>query len=183
MSDTPPTSAPEFSRVIRVKQLPGDTVTLTADAGERAALAERFGLAGIDRLEARVDLVADGKKIAARGTLDAAIQQVCAVSGEAFPARLEEDIALVFVPIAKAKPTQEDDEIEIELSSGELDEIDYAGESFDLGEALAQTLGLAIDPYAEGPEAETARREAGITSDEDKRGPLADMLSALKKGE
>ncbi|QYU69205.1 hypothetical protein J4558_03410 [Leptolyngbya sp. 15MV] len=52
---------------------------------------------------------------------------------------------------------------------------------FDLGEAVAQSLGLAIDPYAVGPEAEAARREAGIASDDVPSGPLAEALRALRK--
>ena len=66
----------------------------------------------------------------------------------------------------------------------DLDEIEYEGDSFDLGEAIAQTLGLAIDPYREGPDADSARRESGIQSDESIQpsGPLAEALAALKKG-
>ncbi len=65
-------------------------------------------------------------------------------------------------------------------------ELEYEGDSFDLGEALAQTLGLAIDPYREGPDAEAVRNEAGIESDEEfdaaPKGPLAEALAGLRKG-
>ena len=52
-----------------------------------------------------------------------------------------------------------------------------------LGEAIAQTLALAIDPYREGPDADEARKKAGIVSDEDHApsGPLAEALAGLKK--
>ena len=50
---------------------------------------------------------------------------------------------------------------------------------FDLGEAVAQDLALAIDPYAVGPGAERARKEAGLL-DEAAAGPFA-ALEALKK--
>ena len=49
----------------------------------------------------------------------------------------------------------------------------------DPGEAVAQSLALAIDPFAEGPGAEEARRRAGILS-ESAAGPFA-ALAALKK--
>ena len=74
---------------------------------------------------------------------------------------------------------QEDEEIEIELEAEDLDEIEYAGEKFDLGEAIAQSLALAIDPYAEGPNAEEARKKAGIELDDAPRGPLAEALKGL----
>ena len=84
-----------------------------------------------------------------------------------------------FVP--EGEPSDEPD-IEIELDADELDEIEFSGESFDLGEAVAQSLGLAIDPYAEGPNADAARKEAGITGDDAPSGLLAEALAALKKG-
>ena len=47
----------------------------------------------------------------------------------------------------------------------------------------AQTLALAIDPYAEGPDADATREKAGIKSDDAPSGPLAEALgAALKKG-
>ena len=70
---------------------------------------------------------------------------------------------------------------EVELLADELDEIPFTGDSFDLGEAVAQTLALAIDPYAEGPQAERARAEAGIVTDDAPAGPLAAALAALRR--
>mgnify|MGYP006139369497 CR=1 FL=1 len=49
------------------------------------------------------------------------------------------------------------DDEEIELASDSPDEIEFDGESFDVGEAVAQSLGLAINPYAEGPRADAVR--------------------------
>ena len=69
---------------------------------------------------------------------------------------------------------------EVELDEGELDEIPFEGHLFDLGEAVAQSLALAIDPYAEGPNAERVRKEAGLL-DEAASGAFA-ALAALKKG-
>ena len=87
-----------------------------------------------------------------------------------------------FVEESAPEPT-DDDTIEIELDAEDLDEIEYAGDTFDLGEAVAQSLGLAFDPYAEGPNADAVRVEKGIASDEDQApsGPLAEALKALKK--
>ncbi|MCX7864669.1 MAG: DUF177 domain-containing protein, partial [Novosphingobium sp.] len=46
---------------------------------------------------------------------------------------------------------------EIVIDADACDEIDYAGLPIDIGEAVAQSLALAIDPYATGPAAEQAR--------------------------
>lgn len=180
---SPEHSQPELSRPIKVKGLPGEPVIVEADTGERAALAQRFGLPGIDSLRAKVDVEHRGKAIRATGRLNAAIRQSCAISGEDFPANIEETLDLRFVEEGSlTAPISDKDEIEIELGAEDCDEIEYSGDTFDLGEAVAQTLGLAIDPYAEGPNADETRRQAGILAEGEQEGPLAEALKALKKG-
>lgn len=168
-----PGAGPEFPRPIDLRQIGARPVMLEATAEERTALARRFGLVRIDRLEAEVRLEVDGEAVGAKGRLRAAIVQSCAVSGEDLPIAIDELLALRFVP---ARPVTED---EIELDAGELDEIPYLGTAFDLGEAVAQSLALAIDPYAVGPDAERVRKETGLL-DEAAGGPFA-ALAALKK--
>ncbi|MCR2834681.1 YceD family protein [Parerythrobacter lacustris] len=172
-------SAPEFSRPIKARALPEAAVDLQANDTECAALAARFGISSIVSLVARVSLDHRGKAVHGEGKLAADIVQTCAISGEDFPVHIEEPIAVRFVPEGAPPETPE---IEIELDASELDEIEYSGDSFDLGEAVAQTLGLAIDPYAEGPDADAARKKAGIVTDDAPSGALAEALAAFKKG-
>ena len=146
-------SALEFSRVFDVRQAEGRAVRLEATAGERAALAARFGLVWIDRLEADLVLERKDETIAARGTLAADIVQSCAVSAEDLPVRIAEPVSFRFVPAAGDHQPDE----EVELAADDCDEIEYAGTQFDLGEAIAQSLALAIDPFATGPHADEAR--------------------------
>src|SRR5690606_24582206 len=127
----------------------------------------------IERLAAEVRLEADGDAIKADGRLTAGIVQSCAVSGEDLPVVIDEPLTLRFVP-ERAIADEE-----IELAEDDLDEIPFAGHVFDLGEAVAQSLARAIDPYAVGPEAEKARKQAGLL-DESAAGPFA-ALAALKK--
>ena len=174
-------SAPELSRPVKLKAIRDDAYVIEASEYERAALAERFGITSIESLRAEVRLDPKGEKVEASGTLSAAITQACAISGEDFPVEIDEDIAFIFVPADAMRVSEEDEEIEIELDDEDLDAIDYEGDSFDLGEAIAQSLALAIDPYAEGPNADAAREKAGITSDDMPSGPLAEALAALKK--
>ena len=170
-------SAPEFSRMVRARPHPPETLAIAADATERAALTARFEVAAIDSLSAEVAFAPDGDAIVATGRLTARLVQTCAVSGDDFPTRIDEPLDLRFVPAGTLAHTEE----EIELASDSPDEIEFDGDSFDLGEAVAQTLGLAIDPYAEGPDADAVRREAGIGDDTAPRGPLADLLAGLKR--
>lgn len=166
-------SAPEFSRPIDRRHLGAQPVSLVADEAERRALAERFGLVAINRFEATVSLAADGDTVVAEGTFSADVVQSCAITGDDLPVAVSEEIALRFVPEVAI------DQDEIELEADELDEIPYAGTSFDLGEAVAQSLALAIDPFATGPDAERVRMEQGL-ADEDASGPFA-ALAALKQ--
>lgn len=166
-------NAPEFSRPVDRRHLTAAPVRLVADEAERKALAARFGLVAIDRLEAEAALRAEGDAVLAEGTLSADVVQSCAVTGEDLPVAISEPFALRFVP--EAAVTDE----EIELTEEELDEIPFTGHVIDLGEAVAQSLALAIDPYAVGPEAERVRKEKGL-ADEETSGPFA-ALAALKK--
>ena len=66
-------TTPEFSRPVRadqVRRMTGE-VYVAADAAERAALAKRFGLAALDRLEADYVLTEEDGAILARGRLRA----------------------------------------------------------------------------------------------------------------
>jgi len=173
LSRAEPRDAPEFSRPVDIRGLTAEPVRIEADEAEREALARRFDLVAIARLEAVLAFEADGPEIAATGALEADIVQSCAVSGDELPVSIREPLALRFVP--ETAPTDE----EIELEEADLDEIPYSGTVFDLGEAVAQSLALAIDPYATGPDADRVRREKGL-SDQAASGPFA-ALAALKK--
>lgn len=167
---------PEFSRMVDAVMLPADPLVLSADETECAALAERFGLESIAALDASIGLEPDGAAVIAQGTLRADIVQSCAVTGDDLPVEIRETVSLRFVREGTVPPDHDE---EVELSADELDDIEFTGQRFDLGEAIAQSLGLAIDPYAEGPDAASAR-EAGLISSEAASGPFA-ALAALKK--
>jgi hypothetical protein len=172
----------ELVRLIKPRALPAEAVEIVADENERAALAKRFGLASVKTLESSVKLSQTGAKTRVLGSFCADFVQFCAISAEEFPASVSETLDFRFVEAsAGAAGEAEDEPIEIELSDEDCDEIEYAGDAFDLGEAIAQTLGLAIDPYAEGPGADAAREKAGITSDDAPSGALAEALAGLKR--
>ena len=170
----------ELSRPVRLRSLPADPVVIEADEAERAALAERFGIPAVTSLRAEVDVERRAKAVHIIGSLDAEIVQECAVAGDEFTSAIREDIALRFVPEGAPPPANEEGEIVVELDADALDELTYSGDTIDIGEAVAQTLALAIDPYAEGPNADAARAKAGIAREGEHAGPLAEMLKGLR---
>ena len=163
----------ELSRMIDARQLPPEPLEIKATSEECTALAKRFDLVRVKHLSARITLTRDGPSVRAAGQLNADVVQSCAISAEDLPVRIHEPIALHFVP-ANAEQAEE-----IELDAEMLDEIEMDGHQFDIGEAVAQTLGLAIDPYLEGPGAEEARRKL---AQQEPSGPFAGLKDLLKKG-
>lgn len=166
--------APEFSRMIDLRQISDAPLVLTASPEECRALAARFDLVSVDRLEATVTLVPERAVVTVTGRLNAAWVQPCAISGEDLALAASEPLSFRFIPAATTHTPVE----EVELSDEACDEIEYDGTAFDVGEAVAQSLGLAIDPFACGPDAEAARKAAGIL-DESASGPFA-ALAGLK---
>lgn len=170
----PEINGPEFSRAFDPRHLLEAVQHLVANDAERAALARRFALVAIDRLEADVSLVADGDVVKVTGELRADVVQPCAVTGDDLPVAIRELLAFSFVP-ATAPTTPGE---EVELAAEELDEIAYDGTLIDVGEAVAESLALSIDPYAEGPGADEYRRKYNL-ADEGPKGALAEGLAAL----
>ncbi len=172
--------APEFSRIVRVDTI-GErprTIEIAADESEREALATRFGLIAIGRLEGRAAIARVAGGISATGRIAAAVEQACVATGESVPATIDEPFALKFVTESADVPADE-----VELSEGELDIIDFDGQAVDLGEALAQTLALALDPFPRSPGADAVLKAAGVLSEEEAGpfGALAGLKQSLEK--
>jgi hypothetical protein len=158
----------EFSRKVVIDPWPdaGVNVNVTADPVERQALARRFDLVevrslrghgGIERFEGATELVF-------RGWLEAEVVQACVVSLEPVPAKIRRPIerryrsgAAHAGALARYQPRgmvdldDEDDEVE-----------PLIGREIDVGEALAEELALAVDPYPRAAGAATV--EAGVFS-------------------
>lgn len=168
------TIAFEFSRPIRLDQIGTQprTIDLTASAEECTALAERFGLLSVGALSAQFVVVQQADGIAASGWVRGDVVQACVATAEPVPAHIDEGVALRFVP----EPQTAEDEME--LDEGEIDTLFYSGGAIDLGEAAAETLALALDPFPRSESAVQALKEAGVLSEEE-AGPFA-ALAALK---
>ena len=98
--------------------------------------------------------------------------QSCSVTGDPVPVAIDEPVDLLFV----AEPGDAQDEIE--LSEDACDTMFHDGAAIDLGEAAAETMALALDPFPRGPGAEACLKQAGVLGEEE-AGPFA-ALAALK---
>ena len=120
--------------------------TVEANEAECAALARRMLLPGVLALRCTFRLVRlTADCVLAEGHLRAKVMQNCVVSLDDFEAEIDERFHVRFVPAG-----QESDDPDPEAD----DEIGYTGGALDLGEAAAEQLGLALDPYPRAPGAE-----------------------------
>jgi uncharacterized metal-binding protein YceD (DUF177 family) len=149
------TQLPEWSRPVEARTITHDLrrLELGADAAERAALAARFGLVGIDRLTARFELRrVEGDLIRVTGRVEAEVVQTCVVSLEPFPAAVRGEIDELFGEGIEAGAADEwlDPEADDQPEPVENGAID-------LGELAAQHLSLELDPHPRKPGATLGR--------------------------
>lgn len=151
-----------------------ESIAISANDAERAALATRFGLRAIDTLDATLTLRRDATGIIARGHLNGAVVQSCVVTGEPLSTKVSEDFAIRFLP--------EPDDLaeEIDLDSDDCDTVFYTGNAIDLGDAVAETLLLSLDPFPRGPHAEVELKRAGVLS-EGEAGPFGGLAALRDK--
>ena len=164
----------EFSRLERIDTIGtlARSVTIEADVDERRRLAGRFGLVAIEALTATFALRREGEAIAATGRVEADVTQACSVTGDPLAARVDEPVDLRFVDEAASVGD------EVELAADALDTMPIEAGAVDLGEAAAETMALALDPFPRGPGAAAALTRAGVIG-EDQAGEAARPLGGL----
>lgn len=163
-------SASEFPRPVAVARLKaeGNAIAIEAGPEEREAVRARLGLEGLDRLSAELTLQPLGAGlVAARGSLRAEVRQVCVVTLEPFAATLTAPVRLVFRPVRPGEETAE-----VELDPEAEDEVLYAGPDIDVGEAVVETLALALHPWPRRPGATFTWSEQDEKQD-DRQSPFA----------
>jgi len=152
----------EFSRLLALDGVPpnGTVVRLRASAEECRALAARFELVALERLEgeARVTPTDPRTTMLVTGRLEADVVQSCVVTFEPVAATVVAEFDRLF---SEEVPEEALDEVEIDAEA-ELPEPVVDGR-LDLGEILAQELSLALDPYPRSPGADLRLAELNTT--------------------
>ena len=141
---------PEFSRPVAVAAVEDgriSAVAVEATPAEREALAARLRVPAVLRLDCRFALRPEPGRIVAAGRLDARVAQICVVSLNTFEAEVAEDFEVHFTadPAPGAAPHDADDD------PMAPDQIAFDGATLDLGEAAAEQLALALDPFPRRP--------------------------------
>jgi uncharacterized metal-binding protein YceD (DUF177 family) len=173
-------AVPEFVRPIRVLDIierEPRRVALVASEDERRMLAARFGLAALERLEAACAIERVGEAVKAEIALSADVIQTCVVSLEPVSAHLVTTESVRFVPSARASER----EIDIDVEKDDPPEPIVDG-AIELGEIIAEMLGLALDPYPRraGAAFEGWSDRGGDEAESDRINPFS-VLSQLKR--
>ena len=169
----------EFSRFIEADSVGTRPLErrISANAEERAALARRFDLLALDRLEAVLELKRAGSGVVhVAGDLEADVVQACVVTLEPVPARIAERFTADFA--AEDNLRAGDEEIGFEdqdppepIRNGHID----------LGELAAEQLALALDPYPRAPGAAVPEAYAPGEAAGEGPAPSINPFSILKK--
>ena len=168
----------DFAHRLPLNQIrDGERIDLSADEDERRRIAERLGLRSLNRFDAHATLDRKGEIVRARGRLKAVLRQSCVVTDEPVDAHADESFDIYFLP----EPSSESPEEEIELHESDCDVVFHDGSAIDLGQAIADTLALTLDPYPRSPGAEATLKEAGVLT-EAEAGPFA-ALAKLKRSD
>jgi uncharacterized metal-binding protein YceD (DUF177 family) len=169
----------EFPRPVRIDTIGAEPRIIEVQAGaeECAALARRFRIPSIESLAASLAISRNGEAVLAEGRLQAKVVQSCVASGEPVPASLDEPFRIRFLP----QPTGAPDE-EVELSEDDCDTVFYHGSAVDVGEAVAESLALSLDPWPRAPAADEALKRARVKNEEEAGpfGALAELRDKLK---
>jgi uncharacterized metal-binding protein YceD (DUF177 family) len=139
-------STVEFARPLPLNRLKGGALRQRIAAGEaeRAALARRFDLVSLDRLEAEIELAREPTgTILLSGVFEAEFAQQCIVTLEPVAGSVGERFQLRYgSPEAEAGAPDGDDDPPFEP---------LTGETIDVGEAVAQEFSLALPPFPRAP--------------------------------
>jgi uncharacterized metal-binding protein YceD (DUF177 family) len=139
---------PEFSRRVKLARIGAEPYCqrISASEDERAALARRFDLVSLDRLEAAVELIPRGERtILLRADFDAAFEQRCIVTLDPIAGVLAEQFELLYGPV-------EAEETAASLVGEDVAFEPLVGDAIDIGEAVAQEFSLALPPFPRSPE-------------------------------
>jgi uncharacterized metal-binding protein YceD (DUF177 family) len=142
---------PELSRPLPVDKISAGGVeeTIVADDKERRRLAARFVLLELKGLEARLTVTPTrgGDMFAVKGRMEADVVQQCVVTLEPLPSKIDQAIDVLYVGQELLRDQLGKPHLDVEEEETEA----IVNGVIDLGELVAQNLGIALDPYPRKP--------------------------------
>lgn len=177
-------STPELSRIIQLADLNQKkklVLDIQASKEECQALAKRMDIPEVKSLQAKVTIklshTAGNFRI--DGHIKADLVQLCGVTFQPVNEKIDETFAETLTTIKENLSSDEDeitgdDDIPVDL---------VKGDSFDVGESVAQWLTLFLNPYPRSDAPEYAYNETSRTEEGEPTHTPFDVLGQLKKQE
>ena len=133
----------EFSRPLQVDRVPklGSTEKLSAEPDELKSLAKRLKIPALHALSAEIRATPwRGGGLKLEGHITADLEQVSVISLEPFRETVSVPLARYFLPHGAVVDNEQEDDAD-PIENGWID----------LGEVVAETLALDLDPYPRQP--------------------------------
>ena len=145
-----------FSEVVRINEIgAGLTRHLVPDDAARARIVKALDLATLASLEADVSILPSRGGWTLSGQVTAVAEQVCGITLEPLPVRIDERFSIDLVEASVREP----DEVEVEVSLDD-DAPDVIEDGrIDLGQYAVEQFSLALDPFPRKPGAEFVQPE------------------------
>ena len=162
---------PEFSRPVETARLKRDEqhFEIAANPAEREALAKRFDLLALGSFTAEVNLEQiPGGLIRLTAELEAEVTQECVVTLAPVQSRVVESFSVLYGDGGEAE------EVNLDGAAETIEPIENG--VIDIGEAVAQQLSLALDPFPHAPGA-----AAPVPAGDAKPPSPFEALATLKK--
>lgn len=178
-------NGPEFTRPMHVGEVTeeGRSFEVAAKEAECAALARRFAIAGLRSLSAEgcVRRGAGRTRFQLSGRLRAEVVQICVVTLQPLDVQLDVAFEREYATDARDEWGQAEApgaEIVLSLDNDDAPE-PLEGGVLDVGEAVAQELSLALDPFPRKPGAVFDEHEDGapVAASADNSSPFAALAS------
>jgi uncharacterized metal-binding protein YceD (DUF177 family) len=171
----------EFSRPIPVADISsrGRDWGITATADERDALAKRFGIVAVLSLDAKIHGRALGRSETwqLKGTFEADVVQQCVVTLEPIQTHVREHFERTYAMM----PEDKTEIVDIAVETADPPDAVVDG-CIDIGEATAEELALALDPFPRKPGTEFQQVSDTKGFPDSPRNPFAVLAGLREKG-
>ncbi len=147
------TDTPEFSRPVEIDKIGKDGLTedIAAEPEELAALAERMKLPAIRELKAHLELAPWKKgRIRVRGHFTAVVDQECVRTLDVFTSEVGEPVERIYIKPEFVAAGEMKEDADFDAEAPDAPDI-IVDDVIDIGELVAESLALALDPWPKKP--------------------------------
>jgi len=147
------TETPEFSRPVEIDKIGKDGLVedIVAEPEELTALAERMKLPAIRELKAHLEIAPWKKgRIRVRGHFSAVVDQECVRTLDTFTSEIGEPVERIYIKPEFVSAGEMKEGADFDPDAPDAPDV-IVDEVIDIGELVAESLALALDPWPKKP--------------------------------